>query len=702
MPDSLIGKRIGVFEVQERLGQGAMAIVYKAYEPSINRHVALKVIRLDEGEQEEFKQRFAREAEMIAKLEHIHILPIYAYGINDELAYLAMRWLKGGSLSETLKRGSIPFERTAAIFSQVAQGLAFAHSKGIIHRDLKPSNIMMDDGGNAYLTDFGLAKLTEGSGELTRSGTIVGTPAYMSPEQLRGETLDHRSDIYSLGVILYNMVAGRLPFDTNSADLVSIIYQHLEKPPTSPREFNPNTPPEVEAVIMKALQKDRDARYKTATEMAQALNIAVGLPAGSSTHLQPATPLNVGKLASTKKMQPWYLAAAGGILMVLIATALVLVSRSAQIAAAQQATETTAAQHAAETAVQQATEAAATAQAVELAAQQTASATIPLLSTLIETGKSVLSEEIVPSSEAIIEAKSRLGSSGFIAYIACTQATAFHAGMARDLGDLARKKGLMFRVYDSETDAYKQVTLFDKARAEGATAMIVCPLEINLLEDSLASAREANIPIVFQANDFFGYGAVLVGGDNYLLGLTPGRFAGELIHDEMGGKAQVIILDFSSREDIVVRANGLEDGLKEFAPDATVIGRYTGATRELGKESVAKLLAEGVKFNFILSINDAGSFGAIDAMVEAGIKPNEVTIISIDAEPLAQEYILKDYFIRGSVGSSNVQLAEAMMNATVKLLASESIAENIIVPPKEIVTKETLLKGNTVTPTPEP
>src|SRR5690349_15409281 len=124
MPDLLIGKKIGEFVIEERLGQGAMATVYKAFESSINRHVALKVIKLDESQQEEFKQRFAREAEVIAKLEHIHILPIYAYGINDEIAYLAMRWLRGGSLSELLKRGNapLPLERTANIFHQVAQG----------------------------------------------------------------------------------------------------------------------------------------------------------------------------------------------------------------------------------------------------------------------------------------------------------------------------------------------------------------------------------------------------------------------------------------------------------------------------------------------------------------------------------------------------------------------------------------------------
>src|SRR5262249_46878997 len=163
-------------------------------------YVALKVIRLDEGQgqHEDFRRRFAHEAEVIAKLEHIHILPIYAYGISNEMAYLAMRWLKGGTLSQTMRQGKLTLEHAADIFTQVAKGLAYAHSQGVIHRDLKPSNIMLDDTGNAYLTDFGLAKLVESSGEITKTGNIVGTPAYMSPEQLRGDTLDYRCDIYSL------------------------------------------------------------------------------------------------------------------------------------------------------------------------------------------------------------------------------------------------------------------------------------------------------------------------------------------------------------------------------------------------------------------------------------------------------------------------------------------------------------------------
>ncbi len=680
MPDALIGKKIGEFVIEERLGQGAMATVYKAFESSINRHIALKVIKLDEGQQDEFRQRFAREAEFIAKLEHIHILPIYAYGINDEMAYLAMRWLRGGSLSEMLKRGNIPLERTGAIFYQVAQGLAFAHSKGIIHRDLKPSNIMMDDTGNAYLTDFGLAKLTEGSGDITRSGTIVGTPAYMSPEQLRGEPLDHRSDIYSMGVILYNMVAGRLPFDTATSDLVSIIYQHLEKPPTPPREFNPNTPPAVEEVILKALQKDRKDRYNNAMDMARALNIAIGLPAGSSTNLQPAKQMEFynSQISSTSMPQAtnkrsWLLPVVGIGVIALIIIALVVAQTSNAIAQQQVAVNAT---------------------------QTAAAMPVARPHPQIVTGTSVLAEEIVPTKDQIAAAVKNLGKDGFIAYIACTQDTEFHAGIARELNDLAKQDGLSFKVYDSQVDAYREVTQFEKARAEGAGAMIVCPLDMSLLKASVKSAHEADIPLVYQANNLTDSSGIMVGGDDYLLGVEPGRFAGNIVRDEMNGQAEVIILDYPDREDIVTRANGLEDGLKEFAPNAHVIGRYLGATRDFGKASVEKLLKDGVKFNFILSINDAGSFGAIDAMVEAGIDPKSVTIVSIDAEALAREYISKGYFIRGSVESSRVQLAEAMMNATVQLLAGVEVAENVIVPPKQIVTKETLLQEPTASPSP--
>jgi serine/threonine protein kinase/DNA-binding LacI/PurR family transcriptional regulator len=684
--DNMIGKKIDDFMIEERLGQGAMAVVYKAFQASINRHVALKVIRLDEGQgqAEEFRRRFALEAEVIARLEHIHILPIYAYGINEEMAYLAMRWLRGGSLSELLRHEGVSLDRAADLFKQVASGLAYAHAHGIIHRDLKPSNIMLDDAGNAYLTDFGLAKLTESSGEITKSGTIVGTPAYMSPEQLRGDPLDHRSDIYSLGVILYNMVAGRLPFDTSSSDLVSIIYQHLEKPPTPPSEFNPECPPLVEDVIMTALQKDREQRYNSADDMARALNIALGRPGSSdsiSTPIPRFSSTQTRPLSSIKKKNEpgWMTIAAVALLLVIALAVGVLIVQNINTNNELNQAQTLQA-------------GAMTSQAAAFNLTATAALTSPTAppQSIVQLDQRIPASEIIPSAVEIEQVKARLGDKGFIAYITCNQDTEFHAGLAREMNDLANKYGLRFKLYDSETDAYREITLIERARSDGAAALVICPLDAKLLAGSLTSVQNAGIPLVFFADDIPNYGGVLVGGDNYLLGLEPGRFAGKIIADEKGGKASVIVLDYPDRDDIVARANGLVDGVLEYAPNAIIVGRYKGATREFGKESVSKLIKDGVKFDVIVSINDAGSFGAIEAMTEAGMKPDEVIISSIDAEALAQQYIRDGYFIRGSVPSSRTENAHALIDAAVKLLAGATMPEYILVPPGTIVTKETL------------
>lgn len=294
MSDPLIGRQINNFIVRGQLGQGGMASVYLAYQPSVNREVALKIISISStpSERDEFRLRFAQEAQVIASLEHAHILPVYDYGIyENEIAYIAMRLLRGGTLSDLLVDEPLPLDRTAEIFSQIALGLSYAHRKGIIHRDLKPSNILFDDSGFAYLSDFGLAKMVENSLGLTKSDAIVGTPMYMSPEQLRGTPLDARSDIYSLGCVLYHMLVGHQPFADSATGIVSIIYQQLEKEPTPPREVNPNVPPAVEQVVLRALRKNRDERFPSAEEMAAALNQALGRDPRSRERLTEQAPL---------------------------------------------------------------------------------------------------------------------------------------------------------------------------------------------------------------------------------------------------------------------------------------------------------------------------------------------------------------------------------------------------------------------------
>jgi serine/threonine protein kinase/DNA-binding LacI/PurR family transcriptional regulator len=671
MPDSMIGKQIDDFIIEERLGQGAMAVVYRAFQPSINRYVALKVIRLDEGQgqHEDFRQRFAREAKVIASLEHIHILPIYAYGINPEMAYLAMRWLKGGTLSHIMRRERLSLEQSADIFTQVAKGLAYAHSQGVIHRDLKPSNIMLDDTGNAYLTDFGLAKMVESSGEITKTGNIVGTPAYMSPEQLRGEILDFRSDIYSLGVILYNLMVGRLPFDTTTTDLVSVIYQHLEKEPTPPSQLNPEISPAVELVILKALQKNREARYNSTLEMAKALNTALGRPISTDTLTDISRPRPLKNLQTRRPVSLGTRATAGLVVLVLAALTFIAILTVRSSLATQSVQET-------------------------LQAAQWTPTPLPLA--IILSGQSVPADQIVPNSNQIALAKSHLGQNGFIAYITCNLSSEFHAALAREIRATVTQYGLAFRVYDADNDKGNQVALVERARSEGALGILICPLNMGLLNDPFTSIQQAHFPLVLFADHVPNYGGVLIGGDNYQMGLEGGEFAGNIIHDEMKGEVDIIILDYPSLDYIVARANGLEDGVKKFAPDVHIVGRYLGAVREKAEASVAQLIQSGVKFNFILSINDQGSYGAIDAMQKAGWKCDSVSIVSIDAEALAEQYIRDGCFIRASQETTWLEPAHAMVNSMVHLLSGGTIAETVSIPPGPMITKELLAETDAI------
>ena len=297
MPDRFLGLRLGDYVTEERIGRGAMAVVYRAYQPSVQRHIALKIIKLDMGlgEDDDFRRRFAQEAELIAALEHIHILPVFDYGIADgEVAYIAMRLLRGGTLGDLLKDGPLPLERAADILTQVARGLSYAHHHDIIHRDLKPTNILFDNSGNAYLSDFGLARVLA-MPDMTKPGHLVGTPAYVPPEALRSEPVDHRGDIYSLGILAYEMLTGRVPFEAQSGNLLSLIRMHLEDEPPPMQQFNPAISPEVEAMVRRALSKHPQQRYDDAEEMANAMNAALGRQYTTGSHPALQLPRNVAR-----------------------------------------------------------------------------------------------------------------------------------------------------------------------------------------------------------------------------------------------------------------------------------------------------------------------------------------------------------------------------------------------------------------------
>ena len=273
MSDPLISQTLGPYEIVSKLGKGGMATVYRARQVTMQRDVAVKVMSADLAADPEFVARFEREAHVIARLEHPRILPVHDFGHEGELFYLVMRLIEGESLYYRLKRGPLPLKTAARFVGQIGEALDYAHAEGVIHRDLKPNNILIDQWDNLYLMDFGLAKMMASAQSLTQSGTVLGTPAYMAPEQWRGEPVDARTDVYALGIILYEMVAGRTPFESDTP--FTLMYKHINDAPPPLRETLPDLPVEVEAVILKALAKNADDRYQSAGEMARAFNEVV-------------------------------------------------------------------------------------------------------------------------------------------------------------------------------------------------------------------------------------------------------------------------------------------------------------------------------------------------------------------------------------------------------------------------------------------
>ena len=283
----LIGQRIGQYEILSELGEGGMARVYRARQASVARDVAIKIIRSDLLKSEEFTARFAREAQTIASMSHTNIVKVFDYGQHDTMVYLVMELLMGGSLAELIHGKRFSLAQTSRLLDQVAAGLDYAHRRGIIHRDLKPPNILLDEDHNAILTDFGIAKLLSETTKMTQTGMVIGTPAYMSPEQWSADAIDSRTDIYSLGVMVYEMLTGSTPFRSDTP--ARMMYKHLNDAPPPITNLRADVPPSLDAVIQKAMAKDRAYRYQSAGEFATAFRTAVAalpnadmVPAGSA------------------------------------------------------------------------------------------------------------------------------------------------------------------------------------------------------------------------------------------------------------------------------------------------------------------------------------------------------------------------------------------------------------------------------------
>ncbi len=268
-------KQLGKYEIIDRLGRGGMAEVYRGYHPALDRYVAIKLLHPFLSDDPEFKDRFENEARNVAKLKHPNIVQVYdfEYDAESESYYMVMELINGLTLKDRLlelarTHGSFPVGEAVRIVRSAAEALDYAHGRGMIHRDVKPANLMLDEGQRVVLTDFGIAKMVTGA-QFTSSGGMVGTPAYMAPEQGLGEQGDERSDLYSLGVILFQFLTGRLPYDAETP--LAVVLKHVNEPVPSLLDHAPQASPELDRIVRKALAKDPDERYQSAAEMAEDL-----------------------------------------------------------------------------------------------------------------------------------------------------------------------------------------------------------------------------------------------------------------------------------------------------------------------------------------------------------------------------------------------------------------------------------------------
>lgn len=327
------GQTIGAYRIINQIGQGGMATVYKAYHAAMDRYVALKVLPRQFMESKEFIGRFQQEARLIANLEHPHILPVHDFGEYQGTLYFVMRFLDAGTLKERIQKG-LTLHEVDELFTQLAEALGYAHEKGIIHRDIKPSNALVDARGNLFLTDFGIAKLLESSANLTATGALTGTPAYMSPEQAQGKKVDLRTDIYSLGIVLYEMVTGRVPFEAETP--WAVVLKQIQEPLPLPSQVKPDIPFSIERIILKALAKEPEDRFADTAEFLAAWKQAFQEVQRGITTLHPpeqkASPLPqtiatasppLAQPTTTRKLPVAWIVG-GAVLMLIVVAALVL------------------------------------------------------------------------------------------------------------------------------------------------------------------------------------------------------------------------------------------------------------------------------------------------------------------------------------------------------------------------------------------
>lgn len=323
----MIGETIGKYQITAKLGEGGMGVVYKATDVTLDREVAIKMLHPTLTTEPEIKTRFHNEAKINAKLNHPAIITLYDFFYERNSYFIVMEFVQGKTGEDiVMEIGPIPHPRLLPIFRQVISGLAYAHKQGVVHRDIKPSNIIITDPGDVKIMDFGIARIV-GSQRMTSTGVAVGSILYMSPEQIKNQNVDHRSDIYALGITLFEMATGKVPFDSSAGSEYEIMQKHIEAVVPSPKSIYPHIPENIESAIIKATQKAPGDRFQTMEEFGAALDMgkveATPSPASTKFEIPPQKPVIDDKGTSkpsveTKKRSPMALIV--GIIIILLVT----------------------------------------------------------------------------------------------------------------------------------------------------------------------------------------------------------------------------------------------------------------------------------------------------------------------------------------------------------------------------------------------
>ncbi len=639
--DTLNGRRIDDYVIEAEISRRPLSSIYRATQLSVNRGVALKIFHVDDSEprREKFLRSFMRDAQVIATLEHIRIVPVYDYGLVGEAeAYVVMRLLRG-SLAEQIKNAPLPYADAIDIFLQVAAGLAYAHSRGVLHGDLKPDNILVDEFGNAYLSDFGIGHLEQVAFDGDNPADPINKAVYDAPETLRGQPYDAYADQYSLAAVLYHLLTGHPPVRQKAVTAPD------ETPPSPPSiaGANPAVPPDIENIVLRALSAEPEQRFPTVHAMATALSTASGRSLGTSTELRlPATS------APTRLRM-------GRSTLLIVFILLLMIGMIAMVVAKNGTRQTP----------------------------------------TVLAGARGTSNSALPSADDVERARAVLGDHGFIAFVACSTETETGRERVTRLRQGAESYGLRFRVYDSAMDRYKQLTQLERSQLDGASALIVCTLDTDVLNNSLAAIQQANLPLVFMAPYTPSFGGVMLDTDNYALGMKAGAFAGQILKDEHQGQGNVVMLTYPDTGSMIDRARGITDQLNAVAPGATLLGTYPATTPALAAKAVTSLLRQGQHIDLICAVSDAAAEGAVEALKAAGIPPDTVAIVSINGEQQARNLIAAGQYLRGSVNVDQTMASQMAIDATVRLLAGDTLPQTLDYAPGELVTRDTLAAEST-------